>query len=114
MSRDAGPIVATIFVRRMPGRYRAAGRKPAASIGVVPRPTRPLPRTGGRARIHHFGGTSEPARIVAVHDGGRRLEVRSQGGEVLSFELNPATARFLPAGDAQGMRLELLPDAQGT
>jgi hypothetical protein len=72
-----------------------------------------MPYVHGRARIHHFGGASEPASIVAVHDGGRRLEVRSQGGELLSFELNPATARFLPVGNAQGTRLELLSDAQG-
>ena len=73
-----------------------------------------MPRVGGSARIHHFGGAVEPARIAAVDDGGRRLEVRAQGGELLRFELNPATARFLPAGDAQGTRLELLSDAQGT
>jgi hypothetical protein len=72
-----------------------------------------MPRVGGRARIHHFGGASEPASLIAVHDGGRRLDVRSQSGEVLCFELNAATARFLPAGDAQGMRLELLGDGAG-
>ena len=64
-------------------------------------------------RIHHFGGSSEPGRIVAVHEGGRRLEVRAQGGELLAFELNAATARFLPAGNAQGTRLELLAEPQG-
>jgi phage gp45-like len=72
-----------------------------------------MPRAGADARIHHFGGASEPARIVAVHEGGRRLEVLAQGGELLRFELNAATARFLPEGDAQGTRLELLADAQG-
>jgi len=74
----------------------------------VLKPTRPLPRLGGYARIHHFGGTSERVRIVAVHEAGRRIEVRPDGGEPLSFELNAATARFLPVGDAQGVRLELL------
>jgi hypothetical protein len=72
-----------------------------------------VPRIGGRARIHHFGGASEDGSIVAVEDGGRRLEVRSQGGELLLFELNAATARFLPAGNAQGTRLELLSAAGG-
>jgi hypothetical protein len=74
-----------------------------------------MPRAGGHALIHHFGGASEPARIVAVHDGGRSLEVRGSDDEIHEFVLNPATARFLPAGNAQGTRLELLADpAQGT
>ncbi len=71
-------------------------------------PTRPLPRVGASARIVHFGGGYERAVVIAVHDHGRRLEVRNQAGEVLEFALNPATARFLQAGASHGTRLELL------
>ncbi len=46
--------------------------------------------------------------VVAVREGGRRLEVRGEGGEVLEFVLSPATARFVAAGGAQGPRLELV------
>ena len=46
--------------------------------------------------------------MLAVHEDGRRLEVRGETGEVLEFVLSPATARFVHAGAAQGPRLELL------
>ena len=46
--------------------------------------------------------------MVAVHDEGRRLEVRGEGGEVLEFVLSPATARFVSAGGGYGPRLELV------
>ena len=46
--------------------------------------------------------------MLAVHEHGRRLEVRSEGGEVLEFVLSPATGRFVCAGDSHGPRLELL------
>jgi hypothetical protein len=36
--------------------------------------------------------------------------VRDESGATREFVLNPATARFLPAGSAQGERLELLAD----
>jgi hypothetical protein len=71
-------------------------------------PTRPLPRVGDRARITHFGGTSETALVLAVEDDGRRLEIRGASGEVLEFVLSPATARFVHADGAHGPRLELL------
>ena len=73
-------------------------------------PSRPLPRVGARARIAHFGGGFELGTILAVHEEGRRLEVRGEGGEVLEFVLNPATARFVSAASASGPRLELLGD----
>jgi hypothetical protein len=73
-------------------------------------PSRPVPRVGTRARIAHFGGGFEFGTVLAVHEQGRRLEVRAQGGEVLEFELNPATARFVHAGSPHGPRLELLGD----
>jgi hypothetical protein len=71
-------------------------------------PSRQLPVVGARARIAHFGGSFEAGVVVAVHDEGRRLEVRGEGGEVLEFVLSPATARFVAAGGGQGPRLELL------
>ena len=46
--------------------------------------------------------------VLAVHEQGRRLQVRGEGGEVLEFVLSPATARFFLAGSANGPRLELL------
>jgi hypothetical protein len=71
-------------------------------------PSRPMPRVGGRARIAHFGGGFQDALILAVKDGGRRVLVRDDGGEVLEFALSPATARFIATGHAHGPRLELL------
>ena len=46
--------------------------------------------------------------MVGVHEQGRRLQVRDEEGAVLAFVLNPATARFISAGDPHGPRLELL------
>ncbi|HUA73662.1 MAG TPA: hypothetical protein VL988_02800 [Solirubrobacteraceae bacterium] len=71
-------------------------------------PSRPLPRVGARVRIAHFGGGFEQGTIVAVHDEGRRLEVRGEEGARYEFALSPATARFVAAGSGQGPRLELL------
>ncbi len=73
-------------------------------------PSRPLPRVGGRARIAHFGGGFELGTVLAVHDQGRRVEVRGEGGELLEFVLSPATARFVSLGATHGPRLELLED----
>lgn len=67
-----------------------------------------MPRVGAEARIRHFGGEVEAGVVVAVLDGGRRLQVRGELGELSEFVLNAATARFLPAHSAQGARLELL------
>ena len=74
-------------------------------------PSRPVPRVGAPARIVHFGGGVEAGVVLAVHEEGRRLQVRGEGGEVLEFVLNPATARFVAAGGAHGPRLELLGDS---
>jgi hypothetical protein len=71
-------------------------------------PSRQLPWVGAQARILHFGGSAEHGVVVAVHEGGRRLEVRGEGGEVLEFVLSAATARFVSARTAHGPRLELL------
>ncbi len=71
-------------------------------------PSRQLPRVGSAARIVHFGGSFEPGIVLAVHEQGRRLEVRGEGGELLEFVLSPATARFVSAQSTHGPRLELL------
>jgi len=71
-------------------------------------PSRPLPRVGARARIAHFGGSFEQGTVLAVHEDGRRLEVRGETGEVREFVLSPATARFVDASSPHGPRLELL------
>jgi hypothetical protein len=71
-------------------------------------PSRPLPRVGAPARIAHFGGDFERGTVIAVHEQGRRVDVRAEGGEVLEFVLSPATARFVSVGSAHGPRLELL------
>jgi hypothetical protein len=71
-------------------------------------PTRPLPEVGARARLAHFGGGFEHGTVVAVHERGRRLEVRSDAGERLEFALSPATGRFVCTGQPHGPRLELL------
>jgi hypothetical protein len=71
-------------------------------------PSRQLPRVGAQARILYFGGVVEHATVIAVHDEGRRLEVRGEGGEVVEFSLSRATARFVAAGGGQGPRLELV------
>ena len=65
---------------------------------------------GSQARIAHFGGGFELGTVLAVHDEGRRLEVRGEAGDVLEFVLSPATARFVSADSAHGPRLELLGD----
>jgi len=74
-------------------------------------PSRPVPRVGARARIAHFGGGYEACTVLAVHEHGRRLQVRGEAGEVMEFVLSPATARFVAAGSGTGPRLELLDDA---
>lgn len=67
-----------------------------------------MPRVGARARIAHFGGSFEAGIVTAVHEDGRRLEVRGEDGALLEFVLSPATARFVSASGAHGPRLELL------
>jgi hypothetical protein len=46
--------------------------------------------------------------VVGVHEQGRRLEIRGEGGELLQFVLSPSTAKFVINGSAGAERLELL------
>ena len=88
---------------------RGRPRQAARSIAPCSVPRDPLPRVGARARIAHFGGGFELGTVLAVHEDGRRVEVRGEGGEVLEFVLSPATARFVLGRRAlTGPRLELL------
>jgi hypothetical protein len=68
-----------------------------------------MPSVGAAARIAHFGGGYEQVVITMVADDGRRVQVRGEGGELIEFQLSPATARFVAVeGGAGGPRLELL------
>jgi hypothetical protein len=58
--------------------------------------------------VLHFGGGFELGTVVAVHEQGRRLDVRCENGESFEFLLSPATARFVSASSPHGPRLELL------
>jgi hypothetical protein len=69
-----------------------------------------VPRVGARARIAHFGGGFDAGTVIAVHEQGRRLQVRSEAGHLFEFVLSPATARFVSAGNSHGPRLDLLDD----
>jgi hypothetical protein len=67
-----------------------------------------MPTVGARARIAHFGGSLQEATVAAVHEDGRRLQVRDDAGGVHEFVLSPATARFVSVASRHGPRLELL------
>jgi hypothetical protein len=98
---DAGGFLgAALAARGVRGRVR--------TIPVMLGPSRPLPRVGARARIAHFGGGFEGGAVIAVRDGGRRVEVEGDGGEVLEFVLSPSSARFVSVAGVHGPRLELL------
>ena len=100
-------MVATIFVRRIRSIVLTSYR-PAPTIGPCSVPRDRCPASA-RARASRTSAAASRRHVVAaVHDDGRRLEVRSEGGEVLEFVLSPATARFVAAGSAHGPRLELL------
>ena len=109
--------MATIFVRRIACKVAVTARlgaypRASGSIRAMLVPSRPLPRVGARARIAHFGGSFEAGTVVAVHEEGRRLEVRAEAGARLEFVLSPATARFVAARSAHGPRLELLAEGR--
>ncbi len=105
-------MVATILVRRIAsqgiGSSGVSSGQVAAYHPFVLGPSRPFPRTGARARIAHFGGGFEQGTVIAVHEEGRRVEVRGEGGEIAEFVLSRSTARFVSAKSPHGPRLELL------
>jgi hypothetical protein len=104
-------MVATILVRRIRRKVSvAAAGRGAHTIMSMLGPSKRVPTIGACARIAHFGGGFERAMVVAVHEEGRRLQVRDEGGRITEFVLSPATARFVSAADPHGPRLELLAD----
>ena len=73
---------------------------------------RRTPRVGDMVRIVHLAAW-EDGIVLAVHDGGRRVEVRGEEeGVTHEFVLSRATARFV-AGGPHGPRLRW-PQARST
>jgi hypothetical protein len=66
-----------------------------------------MPEPGGRVLIDYLGSTV-PGMVKEVADGGRRLEVVTEDGATLSFELNRATAMFTAGGGQTAPRLRFL------
>jgi hypothetical protein len=65
---------------------------------------RRTPRVGDRVRIVHLAAW-EDGTVLAVHDGGRRVEVRGEEqGVTHEFVLSRTTARFV-SGGSHGPRL---------
>jgi hypothetical protein len=86
-----------------------AAAEPPDTSGTELRRT---PRVGDRVRIIHLAAW-EDGTVLAVHDGGRRVEVRGeQDGFTHEFVLSRTTARFV-SGGAHGPRLRW-PRAGGT
>jgi hypothetical protein len=66
--------------------------------------TRRTPRVGDEVYIVHLAAL-ESATVMAVHDEGRRLEVRGdEVGAALEFVLSLSTGRFV-SGGSHGLRL---------
>lgn len=101
--RDArpptGPLAGHSELR--PAKGTSAEARPAE---VRPAEARPIPRVGDTVYIVHLAAR-ERATILAVHDDGRRLEVRGEeDGATLEFVLSRSTARFV-SGETGGPRL---------
>jgi hypothetical protein len=74
----------------------------------VSSPSRRPPLVGQAARVRFFGGESHAATVVEVGADGRAATVETEAGELMTFVLSAATARFVLDGDAHGPALELL------
>jgi hypothetical protein len=67
-------------------------------------PARVMPRLGARVSVRYLGATVG-GTVEAIEDDARRVTVRADDGEVLSFLLNQAIARFTLGGESWGARL---------
>jgi hypothetical protein len=67
-----------------------------------------MPVPGGPVLIDYLGSTVH-GTVKEVADDGRRLEVLSEDGATLTFQLNRATAMFTAGGGQTAPRLRFLP-----
>ena len=63
-----------------------------------------MPEVGGSVLIDYLGSTVH-GTVKEVAEDGRRLEVVTEDGATLTFELNRATARFTAGGGQTAPRL---------
>jgi hypothetical protein len=66
-----------------------------------------MPEVGGSVLIDYLGTTLH-GTVKAVAEEGRRLEVVTEEGATLIFELNRATATFTAGGGQTAPRLRFL------
>ncbi|MGO9819949.1 MAG: hypothetical protein ACLPTJ_04765 [Solirubrobacteraceae bacterium] len=67
-------------------------------------PLRAMPEIGRPVLIDYLGVTLA-GTVVRVLQDGRRIEVETEDGATLTFELNRATATFTADGSQTGARL---------
>jgi hypothetical protein len=81
------------------------------SAAITARVTlRAMPEVGGAVRIDYLGSAVRGV-VSSVDQEARRLEVATEDGRRLSFELNRATATFTADGSQTGPRLSFVPPA---
>jgi hypothetical protein len=66
-----------------------------------------MPQLGGAVLIDYLGSTVH-GTVKDVAEDGRRLEVVTEDGATLTFELNRATAMFTAGGGQTAPRLRFL------
>jgi hypothetical protein len=66
-----------------------------------------MPEVGGSVLVDYLG-TTVHGTVREVAEEGRRLEVVTEDGATLSFELNRATAMFTAGGGQTAPRLRFL------
>jgi hypothetical protein len=63
----------------------------------------------GRAVLIEYLATTVPGTVKEVAEDGRRVEVVTEDGATLTFELNRATAMFTAGGGQTAPRLRFVP-----
>ena len=66
-----------------------------------------MPEVGGSVLVDYLGVTVH-GTVKEVADDGRRLEVVTEDGSTLTFELNRATAMFTAGGGQTAPRLRFV------